>query len=377
MSLINQMLKDLEQRNAGAMDMQRPLSGEVRAVPLGRRGSPLKLIAVLLVGLLVGALYVRQQHASTMMPVVTEKPQVVTPKSVDIAPPAVPAPSETVQLDIVQPQSSPAPETTSMPLLERELRITPPEQVEQQVKSPEPQQPAKPKAEPLAKNEPDSKPKPVADTAKVKLAAKTSPDSSPMVKQVRPEQISGNYYRQALLYLQQGRVAESQAALVQALDANPANHDARLTLAGLLVDNKRKSEAMSLLAKGAELAPEQSGFSLALARLQLDAGDKSGALATLEQGLPYAKNDADYHGFLATLLQRADRHDEAINHYMIALAGDSMMPSWLIGLGISLQATNRLAEAQEAFQRAQNANLSPDLAQFVDQRLKQIRQRLR
>jgi MSHA biogenesis protein MshN len=374
MSLINQMLKDLEQRNAGAMDMQRPLSGEVRAVPLGRRGSPLKFIAVLLVGLLVGALYVRQQHASTMMPVVTEKPQVVTPKSVDIAPPVVPAPSETVQQE--QPQASPAPETTSMPLLERELRITPPEQV-QQVKSPEHQQPAKPKAEPLAKNEPDSKPKPVADTAKVKLAAKTSPDSSPMVKQVRPEQISGNYYRQALLYLQQGRVAESQAALVQALDANPTNHDARLTLAGLLVDNKRKSEAVSLLAKGVELVPEQSGFSLALARLQLDAGDKAGALATLEQGLPYAKNDADYHGFLATLLQRADRHDEAINHYMTALAGDSMMPSWLIGLGISLQATNRLAEAQEAFQRAQNANLSPDLAQFVDQRLKQIRQRLR
>ena len=375
MSLINQMLKDLEQRNAGAMDIQRPLSGEVRAVPLGRRGSPLKLIAVLLVGLLIGAIYVGQQHASTMVPVVTEKPQVVTSKSVDTAPPAVAAPSETVQREIAQPKASPAPETTSMPLLERELRITPPEQVEQQVKSPEHQQPAKPKAEPLAKSEPASKP--VADTAKVKLAAKTSPDSSPMVKQVRPEQISGNYYRQALLYLQQGRVAESQAALVQALDANPANHDARLTLAGLLVDNKRKSEAMSLLAKGAELAPEQSGFSLALARLQLDAGDKSGALATLEQGLPYAKNDADYHGFLATLLQRADRHDEAINHYMIALAGDSMMPSWLIGLGISLQATNRLAEAQEAFQRAQNANLSPDLAQFVDQRLKQIRQRLR
>lgn len=381
MSLINQMLKDLEQRNAGAMDAQKPLSGEVRAASFARRSSPLKLIAVLLIAL-VGAVYLwwqyGQQHASSMAPVAAEQLQAAaTPKPAEGAlPPAGSVPPETPPPSIAQPQASPAPQTTSMPLQERELSIKPPEQAEQQVKSSEHQQPAKPKAESAAKSEPDSKP--VADNAKAKVAAKTSSDGSPMVKQIRPEQISGNYYRQALLYLQQGRVAESQAALVQALDANPANHDARLTLAGLLVDNKRKSEAISLLAKGVELAPEQSGFSLALARLQLDAGDKSGALATLEQGLPYARNDADYHGFLATLLQRADRHDEAINHYMVALAGDSMMPSWLIGLGISLQATDRLAEAQEAFQRAQNnANLSPDLAQFVDQRLKQIRQRLR
>ncbi|MEO8418399.1 MAG: tetratricopeptide repeat protein [Methylophilaceae bacterium] len=318
-----------------------------------------------------------QQHMSTAMPVAAEKLDMAASKPADVAPPpAAFAPTETVQQDIAQPQASPALDTMSMPLLERELRIEAPEQMAQQAKSPQHQLPVKPKAELLAKDEPDSKA--VADGAKAKPSAKISPDSSPIVKQIRPEQISGNYYRQALLYLQQGRVAESQAALVQALDANPANHDARLTLAGLLVDNKRKSEAISLLAKGVELAPDQSAFSLALARLRLDAGDKSCALATLEQGLPYAKNDADYHGFLATLLQRDDRHDEAINHYMIALISDSAMSGWLIGLGISLQATNRLTEAQEAFQRAQhNANLSVDLAQFVDQRLKQIRQRLR
>lgn len=375
MSLINQMLKDIEQRDAGVMDTQKPLSGEVRAVSRRRRGSPLKLIAVLLLGLLAGAIYMWQQHVSTAMPAAAGMQHMTASKRVDVAsPPTAVAPTETVQQDIAQPQAGPAPDTTSMPLLERELRIEASEQMAQQARSPEHQPPLKPKL--LAKDEPDSKP--VADSAKAKPAAKISSDSSPVVKQIRPEQISGNYYRQALLYLQQGRVAESQAALVQALDANPANHDARLTLAGLLVDNKRKSEAISWLAKGVELAPEQSGFSLALARLRLDAGDRSGALATLEQGLPYAKDDADYHGFLATLLQRDDRHDEAINHYMIALASDSVMPSWLIGLGISLQATNRLAEAQEAFQRAQNnANLSADLAQFVDQRLKQIRQRLR
>ena len=220
--------------------------------------------------------------------------------------------------------------------------------------------------------------KPMTDTAKAKAATKPVATGSVAVKHIRSEQKSENFYHQAQLYLQQGRVAESQALLEQALVANPANHDARQTLAGLLVDNKRNGEAMTLLRTGLELAPEQSGFSLALSRLQFDAGNNAGALAILEQGLPYAKNDADYHGFLAALLQRNNRHDEAINHYQIALAGNSTTPNWLIGLGISFQATERLEEAQQVFQRAQNsANLSPELAQFVDQRLKQIRQRLR
>jgi MSHA biogenesis protein MshN len=43
-----------------------------------------------------------------------------------------------------------------------------------------------------------------------------------------------------------------------------------------------------------------------------------------------------------------------------------------MGLGISLQAENRLAEAQEAFNRAKASHtLSPELQAFVDQQLKQ------
>jgi MSHA biogenesis protein MshN len=280
--------------------------------------------------------------------------------------------------------NSPAPAINPSPLLERELRTSPSEQPAQKHAPSKTARAVKPAAELSSKGDESSAKsvetdnRTVVDKTKSKPATKTTHSDSLAGKQIRPEQKSGNYYRQAQLYLQQGRVAEAQALLLQALDTNRLNHDARLTLAGLLVDNKRNDEARALLQAGLEVAPEQSEFSLALSRLQLDAGNNAGALATLEQGLPYAKNDADYHGFLATLLQRDGRHDEAIDHYQIALAGNSTMPSWLVGLGISLQAAGRLEEAQQVFQRAQSgANLSPELAQFVDQRLKQIRQRLR
>ena len=386
MSLINQMLQDLEQRNAGASDMRQPMSGGVRIVAARkRRLLPALLVALLVV--LIGAAYLWRENGwmATLASPVKAQVAMAKPVAVVVAVPAtVPAQPEAPLPEAVPPPvSTPEPVISAIAMPESTLHSSPPEHPKPEVDSPKPAPSIKPKAEPVAKRaEPGSNADPidgpVIDNVKTKLAAKPSADTGLTIKQIRPEQKSENDYRQALLYLQQGRVAESQALLVQALDANPANHDARQTLAGLLVDNKRNGEAMALLHAGLELAPQQSGFSMALSRLQLDAADRSGALATLEQGLPNAGNNAEYHGFLATLLQRAERHDEAINHYRIALAGDQTRPGWLIGLGISLQAVDRLADAQDAFQRAQNtANLSPELAQFVDQRLKQIRQRLR
>lgn len=117
---------------------------------------------------------------------------------------------------------------------------------------------------------------------------------------------------------------------------------------------------------------------MSLARLQVDAGDPS-ALNTLEQGEPYAPNNAD-QSFWATLLQRANRYDEAIHHYKNALsltAGtqNHHPVSTFLALGISLQATDQLKYAKLAFNRVNQSNtLSPELAQFTDQHLKQISQ---
>jgi MSHA biogenesis protein MshN len=192
---------------------------------------------------------------------------------------------------------------------------------------------------------------------------------------VSPKQRSENLYRQAVSWIQQGHGAEAQDALRQAIGINPANHDARLLLAGLLGDANRSAEASALLRAGLSIVPGHSGFSMALARLQLGSGAKEEALATLEQGLPMAGDDPDYHAFLAALLQKQGRHEEATQHYITALRSNPSMPSWLIGVGISLRATNKMADAAEAFQRAMDTGeLSPEVAKFADQQLKQIRQ---
>ncbi|ADI29650.1 tetratricopeptide repeat protein [Methylotenera versatilis] len=419
MSLINQMLKDLEQRGAGSNDAKEMIiSSPSEALQpavitpytsqhyQAKHGVPFLKISGLMV-LLAGGAYLWVQSAPALSHSIDQLKVQATPQAV-----LMHADSEAATKPAEDTRTIAAVQTTdsaSPPLFESTLRYTPiAAQTNKLEKYPQKDKvianvmPAELLASSPANTNQATKPvEPVSSQpvepannvvvsgnsvvpTKLVVAAKSPAHSSnsSILKQISPEQKSGNSYRQALANLQQGRVAEAQSNLAQALEANPANQEARQTLAGLLLDNNRNDEARATLAAGLAIAPEQTNFRMALARLQIELGDKSAALTTMEQGQAYANNNADYQSFLATLLQRANRHDEAISHYKTALSmnaspNNSSSANSLVGLGISLQATGKLENAQEAFTRAQSvATLSPELAQFIDQQLKQINQRL-
>lgn len=369
MSLINQMLKDLERRNAGA-EGGNPLGGEVRAVdPRQGTGLRLALGAIVLALLAAGAWW--QWHAR----------KVDTPP-ISSAPPAPPA-SPVAQIQPPAPAASPAPPSpvaepaaAAEPVghlsgLERELRTAP---TTHAVPAPEPSPVAALPAPSVA-----SVPEPVQPAAPDKPKAHPKPlPASPAapIKRVTPQQQSENLYRQAVGLLQQGRVAEARATLEQALQENAVNHEARQLLVSLLLEGKHTGEALSLLQEGVRIAPEQSGFVMALARLQVEAGDAATALQTMEQGAPYAGGDAEFLGFHATLLQRNGRHAEAIPRYLAALQSNPANVGWLVGMGISLEAEHRDAEARTAYARAQQVGLpSAELSDFVAQRLQRLQDR--
>lgn len=199
-------------------------------------------------------------------------------------------------------------------------------------------------------------------------------DKNVVNKQLSPAQLAAHDYYQAITYLQQGRVAESMDLLRKVLSDSPAHDDARQTLVGLLVDNRHHDEAIEVLQMGLKQSLAQPALAQTLARLQLEAGHMVAALNTLEASMPYAKLQADYLALTAVVLQRLDRQQEAIAYYQHALSLGGQTPAWLVGLGVALQTEGRTAEAKKAYQQAQRANLTPELAQFVDQRLKQVSQ---
>jgi MSHA biogenesis protein MshN len=214
-----------------------------------------------------------------------------------------------------------------------------------------------------------------ATAAPVKPAADAAarPDIRKEMRAATPRDLADNEYRKAVALLNQGRLAEAEEGFQAALSLFPEYHPARQGLIGLLVQGRKLEEAERVLEEGVKLSPGQIGFNMTLARLQAERGDNAQATATLQRGLEHARGSAEYAAFLAALLQRQGRHEEAIEQFHAALRLRPGSGVWWLGLGMSLQATNRPAAAQEAYRQARAAgDLHPDLAALAEQRLKQL-----
>jgi MSHA biogenesis protein MshN len=194
------------------------------------------------------------------------------------------------------------------------------------------------------------------------------------IKEAGPQQRADAEYLKASSLIQQGRNGEALPVLEQALRLDPQNATVRQTLAGLLVEARRNDEAIVWLQEGLATDRAQTGMAMLLARLQVDKGDLRPAIDTLQRTQSYAGDRADYQAFMAALYQRDNRHKEAVDRYIAALRKSPQNGIWWMGLGISLQAENRLDEARDAFVRSKaTSTLPPDLLAFVEQKVSQLR----
>jgi MSHA biogenesis protein MshN len=212
-----------------------------------------------------------------------------------------------------------------------------------------------------------------AAPAKSSSDAASRPEIRKEMRKPTPRDLAENEYRKAVALLNQGRLAEAEEGFQAVLSLYPEYQQARQGLIGLLLQGRKLEEAERVLEEGVKLSPGQIGFNMTLARLQADRGDSAQATATLQRGLEHAQGSAEYAAFLAALLQRQGRHEEAIEQFQVALQLRPGSGVWWLGLGMSLQAANRPAAAQEAYRQARAAgNLHPDLAALAEQRLRQL-----
>lgn len=209
--------------------------------------------------------------------------------------------------------------------------------------------------------------------ARAQAAPRLAAQERQPLKQVSPQQLADDEFNQAILLVQQGRKSEAQGRLDSALRLNPQHSQARQALVGLLLEDKRTDEAERVLRDWLHDQPGQVGVAMALARVQIERGAAAQAQETLEKVAAYAGERADYHAFVAAVLQRGNRHAEAVMHYEIALRQQPDTGVWLMGLGISLQALKRNEEAREAYKRAiASHGLSKELQDYVERRMKEL-----
>jgi MSHA biogenesis protein MshN len=382
MSLINQMLQELEQRKAPDTPLKAQSLQQVHAVSVPtpkRRLLPLALLSAILLAACGWSLLPNQVELGL-------HGQFALPSSATIINAANAESKAVLALPATMPRVS---QVSFAPVLDRQLSAVPESAIKhrEQLALISPSTTTQAYAtvtesvsmtEPVAeKNEAQT---PLSHSSEPsKLAAKLAllpkqNDKHGVNKLLNPAQQAAHEYHQAINYLQQGRVAESMDLLRKVLVTLPEHNDARQTLVGLLVDNHHHDEAMEVLKSGLNQSLAQPAFALTLARLQLEAGQIATALNTLEATLPFAKQQADYQALMAVVLQRLDRQQEAILHYQQALSLGGQTPAWLVGLAVALQTEGRAEEAKKVYEQAKRSDLTPELAQFVDQRLKQVSQ---
>lgn len=346
MSVINRMLQELEARHedAGA------LPGPVRAVPPPATPAWRWLVLGLALVVLAGVSWLVWREETR--PVPAQRAGGTRPPAVDAAPPPVAQVEPSLQLRLAEP---------------------PP---------PQPPAPPAPASGPATPLPPASARAPAPATPVAGAPAPSLPPAPTEVnilKQISPAQRADQHYREALALLAGGRTAEAENLLEEALRLDPRHLAARQALLAQRVNAGRHEEAQRLLQAGlAEPALAQGEaaavLAMALARLQLERSGAASALATLERYAPQAAGNAEYAAFQAALLQRLERHGEAVTHFQSALRLRPQQAAWWLGLALSLEASGRAAEAGQAFERArQLPGLTPELRALVDQRLAHLR----
>jgi len=192
-------------------------------------------------------------------------------------------------------------------------------------------------------------------------------------KKSRPlnsKQLAEIAYNKGYQYLQQGRMRQGKEFLREALSLYIPHVKAREMLAGIYIKSGRLIDAAELLSEGVKVAPEYSLFAKLYARVLLEQNNPKLAIKILENGSAAMDVEPDYFALLAATYQRINNHEKATDLYLQLVKLKPNAGVWWLGLAISLEKSGKTKEALEAYQRAQNTgSLKSGLIKFTNNKV--------
>ena len=364
MSLINEMLRDLDRRQALAVAGGQLPPGHVTAVAPPPKGSQwfwaivasLMVLAIAWVGWVAYQIHGRPMLATDLAFKAAEERKARPPEPQPVA------------------ATTPAPPPAAAPAAEPAKESEPPElfRLAQLIETPIAET-AKPKSETARPKTAAPGPAALPPQQKARFAGSEPAVTRRDIPRSPAEQAEAQF-RQGVVYLNQGRVSDAQEQFTAAVVRYPGHHAARQALVAILIERGRLEEARVLLEEGLNVNPGNVQFATVLARILIERRDYASAETVLASARSGGDADADYQLVLGAVLQHLGKHAQAAAAFEKAASIKPQPATTWLAMGISLEATGRKAEALEAYRKSLAGNtLGADARGYAEARVRALR----
>lgn len=372
MSLINQMLRDLESRNT-TNNAPLALQDKIQVTQPTTSKRPLLIWCLLAIVTAIGTYWAYQNSK-----LLAKKSPIVVAGNIKNDPTPI-VPYEKV---LIAPNAV-SNSTPSIELKPYENTLTQPISVVQPIPAPLTIPPAQPK--PIPQITPQAQPKPVTQPAQADPSVQEAPEiiAEPPVKQMpiaaKPASIKPITAKQQAdsLYHQAENSSDSYSVsykLEQALKLDPRHLKARLLLAKTLHNQGQINKTAEFLDQSLILFPDNLQFINTRAQLYLQQKNPTDALKTLQHiNLTNSSNET-YLSLLAATYQQLGSFPNAAKVYQrLVIVNPEKAESWL-GLALSQEKIGNLNQARDAYQQALSKNtLKDSVIVYIKQRLTELR----
>lgn len=204
------------------------------------------------------------------------------------------------------------------------------------------------------------KPEPIASEVKPSLTISRS--------QLSPKALAANKITQAEKAMERNDLASAESLFEEILMLTPAHETARKQLAALWYGKKYYQDAINLLSQGIAIAPKAEEMRLMSARIYYEQERTRQAYNILKP--IKLSNSVEIQTLLANVSAELNEHESAIFSYRKLITQEPEVGRWWLGLAVSLDSLGKFVPAIDAYKQSitQN-NLSTSAMQFAQQRL--------
>ncbi len=180
-------------------------------------------------------------------------------------------------------------------------------------------------------------------------------------------------YRSAREKVHARQDLEAVDLLEQALKSSDEFHKARILLFTLLLQQQQITSLQPRLEYSIKQWPTVHEYRQVKARLLSYQSDNEAAMQLLESDIPVVSEAPEYHELLAYVAQQLKKDLIAIKHYQMLLQQNSNRADWWLGVAVSEDRLGNNQPALQAYQQAINKQgLSSTVQAYAQKRIKAL-----